>query len=173
MAKEPMTNETDLSAAELASGQSFLRTMKKWGILPNVMCWIGRLVDNKIEKRLAIVTTLFDRMGPTELYSLLFKAYDAAATPAGIDPFDLEVMSPHSNLGDELFISLSADAIDHALSEPRRMHLGQAAMIILSPIGEYPIMVWPEGIYVSQQRFATAVTDLRRANLLRRNIRML
>jgi hypothetical protein len=43
---------------------------------------------------LVVVTSLFDFAGPLALSTLLFKAYNAAATPKDIDPFIIRLHSP-------------------------------------------------------------------------------
>lgn len=49
--------------------------------------------------RLIIVTRLVDFFGSTKLYALLYKAYQLSKLPREVNPFDVEIFSDNSALG--------------------------------------------------------------------------
>ena len=80
------------SGQHLRAGADYLASLQKLGLDPNCLFW----ADDEVVRHpvLVLVTRQFDRVGPLALSELLFKAYDAAATPREINPFVLRLHSP-------------------------------------------------------------------------------
>lgn len=99
----------DLSPALLKAGYEYLDALRRLKLQPQGLLWsrvneirkveignAGETVDEDFpgnEWRLVLITSLIDEAGPSALNELLFKAYDASATPKEISPFIVEVMS--------------------------------------------------------------------------------
>lgn len=84
----------------LRAGADYLAALQKLGLNPECLFWADdEVVGHPV---LVLVTRQFDRVGPLALSSLLFKAYDAAATPREINPFVLRLHSPEQSIIREL-----------------------------------------------------------------------
>lgn len=102
----------NLSPTLLKAGQEYLDALRKLRLNPEGLLW-SRV--NEIETHtdsvtgepveldgpsgdwhLVLVTGALDEGGPISMQELLFKAYDASATPKEISPFIVEVMSAKS-----------------------------------------------------------------------------
>lgn len=76
----------------LEAGRDFWDALKHLGLIPEALFWgqdktIGEFV-------LVLITSHFDTNGPKEIYRLLTRAYNLAATPAAISPFIIRLHSP-------------------------------------------------------------------------------
>ena len=80
----------------MQAGADYLAALQKLGLDPECLFWAeDEVVGHPV---LVLVTRQFDRAGPLSLSRLLFKAYNAAATPREIDPFVLRLHSPEQAL---------------------------------------------------------------------------
>lgn len=102
----------DISPTLLAAGQEYLASLRRLRLNPEWLFWarvneVGEIADALTgEKReedfpsgdwhLVLVTSAIDEGGPSAINQLLFKAWDAAATPKEISPFIVEVVSAKS-----------------------------------------------------------------------------
>ena len=76
----------------MQAGADYLAALQNLGLDPECLFWAeDEVVGHPV---LVLVTRQFDRAGPLSLSRLLFKAYNAAATPREIDPFVLRLHSP-------------------------------------------------------------------------------
>ena len=84
----------------MQAGADYLAALQKLGLDPECLFWAeDEIVGHPV---LVLVTRQFDRAGPLSLSRLLFKAYNAAATPREIDPFVLRLHSPEQAIIHEL-----------------------------------------------------------------------
>jgi hypothetical protein len=76
----------------LKAGQDYLDALVSLGLIPAFMGWGW----DPLEKQwmLLLVTSIVDAGGPLPLNRLLFRAYNAKATPKDISPFIVTVVSP-------------------------------------------------------------------------------
>lgn len=81
-----------VSAEYLRAGEDYLAALRRLGLNPLFLGW-GREVDTE-QWLLVMVTSIIDAGGPLALNKLLFKAYNAEATPKAISPFIVRVYSP-------------------------------------------------------------------------------
>jgi hypothetical protein len=81
-----------VSAEYLKAGQEYQDALIALGLIPYYLGWAW---DNAGEEwNLALVTSVLDAGGPLRLNRLLFRAYNAKATPQTISPFIVRVLSP-------------------------------------------------------------------------------
>jgi hypothetical protein len=112
----------DLSPALLRAGQDYLDALRRLRLNPEGLLWARvnetRTVtdgatgkpfgaDGMGEWHLVLVTGAIDEAGPSALNELLFKAYDASATPKEISPFIVDVMSAKSPFVSHLLAALN------------------------------------------------------------------
>jgi hypothetical protein len=76
----------------LTAGQDYLDALVSLGLIPAYLGW-GWEIAGK-EWNLVLVTSIVDAGGPLALNKLLFKAYNAKATPKEISPFIVRIFSP-------------------------------------------------------------------------------
>lgn len=82
------------------AGAEYLTALQKLGLDPECLFWADdEIIGLPI---LVLVTRQIDSVGPLALSKLLFKAYNAAATPQEINPFLLRLHSPEQSLIREL-----------------------------------------------------------------------
>lgn len=82
----------ELDVGRKVAGQHYLKALLALGMDPVALFWaFDRKVDSFV---LVLITEFFDYKGPYEISKLLFKAYNAAATPREIDPFIIRLHSP-------------------------------------------------------------------------------
>jgi hypothetical protein len=76
----------------LTAGQEYLDALVSLGLIPAFLGWGWDPLEK--EWSLALVTSIVDAGGPLALNRLLFRAYNAKATPKQISPFIVRVFSP-------------------------------------------------------------------------------
>jgi hypothetical protein len=79
-------------AQYLKAGQDYLDALVSLGLIPHYLGW-GWERDSE-QWLLVMVTSIIDAGGPLALNRLLFRAYNAKATPQEISPFIVRVFSP-------------------------------------------------------------------------------
>ena len=170
-------NPFEITERERVAGQEYLEALRNLGFEPSVLCWIVEQTEgDAYEKRLAVVTSLVDRMGPSTIYELLFKAYDAAATPQLIDPFIVALYSPLSIGGSILYQKTSADLVSRARSQLTQADLEKPGSIMMMPSADdarVVMQVLDRGIYVSQRQHYSAVADIRRFRVFQKRVEKL
>jgi hypothetical protein len=84
------TVELDLMRRD--AGAAYLKSLEALGLRPDALFW----AFDKIEQRFVLIlaTEMFDFKGPLPIADLLFRAYNACATPKEIDPFVVRLHSP-------------------------------------------------------------------------------
>lgn len=82
----------EVDIARLEAGAAYLKALRLLGLEPDGLFWARDEIERSLV--LVLVTRYFDIVGPAALSSLLFKAYNAAATPREIDPFVVRIHSP-------------------------------------------------------------------------------
>jgi hypothetical protein len=87
-----------VSAEYLKAGEDYLAALQKLGMRPRFLGWGWELASERWQ--LVLVTSIVDAGGPLALNRLLFKAYNAEATPKEISPFIVRVFSPEIVPGD-------------------------------------------------------------------------
>jgi hypothetical protein len=115
----------DLSPALLKAGQEYLESLRRLRLNPEGLLWsrVNELSPVKFNNggdvteglkdlpsgdwHLVLITSVIDEGGPSALNQLLFKAYDASATPKEISPFIVEVMSAKSSFVQRLLFALN------------------------------------------------------------------
>lgn len=88
-------------------GRAYLAALRKLGMEPEALFWANQLPENR--PVLVLITAFFDHAGPLEVEKALFKAYNAAATPAEIDPFIVRLHSPRQSFARQLLEDLRKD----------------------------------------------------------------
>lgn len=81
-----------VSAEYVKAGEDYLAALRRLGLRPLFLGWGRELASG--QWLLVMVTSIIDAGGPLELNRLLFKAYNAEATPREISPFIVRVYSP-------------------------------------------------------------------------------
>lgn len=76
----------------LTAGQEYLDALRSLGLTPNYLGWGWDIAAE--QWLLVLVTPIVDAGGPLALNKLLFRAYNAKATPQQISPFIVRVFSP-------------------------------------------------------------------------------
>ena len=82
----------DLPPKYLTAGADYLAAIRKLGLDPRFFGWGWESFAN--QWALVMVTSIVDAGGPLALNELLFKAYNAEATPKAISPFIIRIFSP-------------------------------------------------------------------------------
>jgi hypothetical protein len=82
----------ELPAGYLEAGAEYLDAVQKLGLRPRFAGW-GWEEATELWL-LVLATSIYDAGGPLETNKLLFKAYNAGATPKTISPFIVRVFSP-------------------------------------------------------------------------------
>lgn len=169
-----------LTPGMLLAGAEYLAALRAHGLDPQALCWMYHV--RPAEMRLALVTSLVDRVGPGEVYDALFKAYDAAVTPKEIDPFIVTAYSPASlggadlvgtfatmhgegPYGGEFTQALSAKGMDNLSVSPGSV--GQHDVVFDS---NDPRVILGPGIYVMKQKPNSASQDMRQWKRFTRKI---
>ena len=81
-----------VSPEYLKAGQDYLDALVSLGLTPHYLGWGWEQIAEKWV--LVLITPIVDAGGPLELNKLLFRAYNAKATPKEISPFIVRVFSP-------------------------------------------------------------------------------
>ena len=105
MASRPVSPEY------LTAGQDYLNALVALGLVPAFLGWGWD--PNVSQWNLVLVTSIVDGGGPLALNRLLFRAYNAKATPKQISPFIVRVFSPElvpGGAGSNFWILGSKDA---------------------------------------------------------------
>ncbi|HEV7600562.1 MAG TPA: hypothetical protein VGO49_09945 [Bradyrhizobium sp.] len=80
-----------VSARYLKAGAVYLESLRALGLNPNFLGWGWDIAAERWI--LVLVTSIIDAGGPLALNRLLFRAYNAEATPKDISPFIVRVFS--------------------------------------------------------------------------------
>lgn len=81
-----------LQAEYLKAGEDYLAALTKLGMRPVFLGWGWEVATE--QWLLVLVTSIVEAGGPLALNKLLFKAYNAEATPKAISPFIVRVFAP-------------------------------------------------------------------------------
>ncbi|MND22652.1 hypothetical protein D3C80_130350 [compost metagenome] len=118
-------DSADISPTLLRAGEEYLEALRRLRLAPEGLLWarVNELRGIKVNENgklrddfddypggpwhLVLITSVLDEGGPSALNELLFKAYDASATPKEISPFIVEVLSAKSSFARHLVQSLS------------------------------------------------------------------
>ena len=85
-------DQIELDVARRGAGAEYLEALRTLGLDPDALLWSFDQVEDRFV--LLLVTRMVDFKGPLAVSHLLFKAYNASATPKGIDPFVVRLHSP-------------------------------------------------------------------------------
>ena len=89
-----------LPLGHLEAGRAYLDAVERLGLRPLGLLWaFDRVIDHFA---LVLIAEEYEQAGPLELSRVLFKAYNAEATPRAIDPFIVRLHSPHQPIVIEL-----------------------------------------------------------------------
>ncbi|WIA55460.1 hypothetical protein N6H05_20895 [Sphingobium sp. WTD-1] len=174
MVEKPVKDD-GVGPAEIRAGRDYLHALQRLGLEPQVMCWMYEMLDDRFEKRLGIVTSWVDRMGPALLYELLFKAYDAAATPRDIDPFIVQLYSPDSHAGAALYRAAVKNVAPPGLEDSIEYDVIEGIYMVHTngvPVGN-GLYLARGGTYVARRRDISAEDDRRRGQRFRRRVEAL
>lgn len=157
-----------LDEARVAAGKEYLAALSGLGLEPDALCWVYD--PDADETHLAIVTSMAERVGGLSIYKLLFRAYEAAATPREIDPFIVSVYGPKSDFGVRIRKLLSKMAKRGLFAVPERT----AAEVLFTDIGGTGrLVVLGRGVYVAKEGRRSAADDLRRFQRFERRVKAL
>ena len=76
----------------LTAGKDYMDALVSLGLIPAFLGWGWEIATS--QWILVLVTSILDAGGPLGLNKLLFRAYNAKATPKEISPFIVRVFSP-------------------------------------------------------------------------------
>jgi hypothetical protein len=93
-------DRSSLPAGYLESGEEYLLALRKLGLDPDGLLWAHDKTMNEFV--LVLITSQFDFVGPLEIYRLLTRAYNLAATPKEISPFIVRIHSPQQHIARKL-----------------------------------------------------------------------
>ncbi len=159
--------ERALDAARVAAGKEYLAALNGLGLEPDVLCWVYDADAD--EMQLAIVTSMAERVEGLSIYKLLFRAYEASATPREIDPFIVSVYGPRSHFGMALRRHLGGMARCGTFSSPER-----AAMFTMTNAGASGrLVVLGRGVYAAKEGRRSAAEDLQRFKRFQRRVEAL
>ncbi len=159
--------ERALDETRVVAGREYLAALSRLGLDPDVLCWVFDADHD--EMQLAIVTTMAERVDSLSIYKLLFRAYDAAATPREIDPFIVSVYAPGSNFGVTLRRHLGGMAKRGTFTTQ-----DLAARFAMTKTGASGRLVVPgKGVYVASDGHRSAVEDLKRFQHFQHRVRAL
>lgn len=159
--------ERALDEARLLAGKEYLAALANLGLDPDVLCWVYDA--DRGEMQLAIVTSMAERIGSLSIYKLLFRAYEAAATPREVDPFIVSVYGPKSDFGMKLRQTLGGFGKRGRFSTPER-----AALFTLTNTGASGRqVVLGKGVYVATEGRRSAADDVKRFERFARRVRAL
>lgn len=107
----------------LKAGADYLDALRRLGLTPKFAGWGWDRVSE--QWLLVLVTSIVDAGGPLELNRLLFRAYNAKATPQQISPFIVRIFSPEI-VPDNLYLAGEknlkiANVKDKGLREPSKV----------------------------------------------------
>lgn len=159
--------ERALDERRMLAGKDYLAALRRLGLAPDVLCWV--YTADHGEMHLAIVTSMAERVDSLSIYKLLFRAYEAAATPRDIDPFIVSVYGPRSDLGMKLHQHLGEMAKRGTFSTPEK-----AALFTLTnaaPSGRHVVL--GRGVYVAEEGRRSAADDLQRWRHFQRSVEAL
>jgi hypothetical protein len=120
----------DLDVSRRSAGSHYLVALRKLGLEPAALFWAYDTVVKSFV--LVLITEFFDYKGPYEISKLLFKAYNAAATPREIDPFIIRLHSPAQSSIRNLRIPTHLHPVDQKTGKPT----GEAAEIKHYKLGD-------------------------------------
>lgn len=118
----------------MEAGKRYLQALRAFGLEPEGLFWVWDKADETFV--LWLVSRYFDIVGPARLSSLLFRAYNASATPAEIDPFIVHLHSP-----DHHVIRTVIEAMDDfkkQVVDKRRAHLQHEKVTLESQTWQLP-----------------------------------
>ena len=94
-----MAKET-LPSGYLEAGSAFDSALRKLGFRADGLLWAwDKFVSEYV---LVLITRHFDHTGPTEMYRLLFAAYNESAIPAEISPFIVRLQSTQDQIAQRM-----------------------------------------------------------------------
>lgn len=96
-----------LSEERWTAGADYLAALRQLGLEPEGLLWAFH--EARREMALVLVTSLVERIGPKDLYEVLFEAYEKAGTPRSIDPWIVVAFGPDSLLGEEFAVMMEAE----------------------------------------------------------------
>jgi hypothetical protein len=117
----------ELAPARLKAGEDYLKALRALHLEPDALLWGYDHTTSQFV--LVLVTDFFEFKGPYEISKLLFKAYNAAATPAEIDPFIIRLHSPDQLIFDEMKL-LEAKITETKTGKPALSNSGEPVHII-------------------------------------------
>lgn len=152
-----------IDSTRLAAGKAYLRALQDLGLDPDGLFWARERRDNQIV--LVLVTSFFDYAGPLEISRLLFKAYNAAATPREVDPFVIRLHSPAQTIIGTLARMLESEIQVRDLNEETGRYKGwynasEKANVTFTLAGDLEVSVG--GIYKMDRKSKAATVDLAR-----------
>lgn len=156
--------EGALDAQRVQAGKEYLDALHRLGLEPDVLCWVYDAIDNEIE--LAIVTSMAERVESLQIYRLLFRAYEAAATPREIDPFIVSIYGSNSFFGITLRENISDLTADGAFSSPENAK--RFVTVIQGSAGFKVVLA--RGVYARKELRRSAAEDLRRWGRFKQNV---
>lgn len=115
----------------LTAGREYLEALQRLDLDPEGLMWA---VDKESgQKVLLLVTGLFDLAGPLKLSELLFRAYNASATPQEIDPFIVETHSPEQTFVSQLYLLFNAKVQPGIEIKDETMSITVGSYVIFKP----------------------------------------
>ncbi|MCW5712755.1 hypothetical protein [Shinella sp.] len=102
MVEDAMKSSGTVDEARLAAGAEYVAALEKLGFLVDVALWsiAAHRTGEDSDLQLCIVSRLVERAGTGELYQLLFRAYDLAATPRNFDPWNVTLFGPKTRFAE-------------------------------------------------------------------------
>jgi hypothetical protein len=107
-----------------------------------------------------LVTSWTDNIGPKAIYDLLFEAYDVSATPREIDPFVVTLISPQTQVANDLKAALVTMRQENFGPEHRPMFI----------LGMLDYTTIPQWIVSHREVKPARFEDLRRFAAFQRNV---
>lgn len=131
-----------MTPERMEAGRDYLVSLNALGLYPEGLLWAYH--EERDEMVLAIVSSIVDRVGPKEIYEVLFEAYEKAGTPASIDPWIVSVFSPKSIFTDDFRAMMAMDVHAQAAGG------AEIASVLLSVTDGY--VFEKEWVYIAQTR---------------------
>jgi hypothetical protein len=145
----------------MKAGREYVSSLRKLGFDPEIAVWV---IPNQrpegSDMELILVTSWADNIGPKAIYDLLFEAYDASATPREIDPFVVTLMSPQTQVAQDLRGGLLTMRHENFGPEDRPMFI----------LGMFDYTTVPQWIVAHRDVKPARFEDLRRFAAFQRNV---
>lgn len=121
----------DLEENHLIAARDYGAALRNLGMDIDGLMWVYDSLEHR--HVLLLITDFFDQRGPLEVSEMLFKAYNASATPQEIDPFIVRLHSINHTRSEEILAHASGDWLANVFDRdgtPKIKNLGYTSITV-------------------------------------------